>query len=71
MRNWNSYQSKVSGIGSESLLTLCDPQTSGGLLICVDGKKAKDFEQISLSLGYEMKPFGKLSSKSEFWITIK
>lgn len=35
MRNWSSYQHRVDGIGSESLLTLCDPQTSGGLLVCV------------------------------------
>jgi selenide,water dikinase len=32
MRNWKSYESKVEGISGESLLTLCDPQTSGGLL---------------------------------------
>jgi len=35
-RNWKSYESKVSGISSESLITLCDPQTNGGLLIAVD-----------------------------------
>jgi selenide,water dikinase len=35
MRNWKSYESKVEGISGESLLTLCDPQTSGGLLIAV------------------------------------
>ncbi len=36
MRNWKSYESKVQGITGESLLTLCDPQTSGGLLIALD-----------------------------------
>ena len=35
MRNWKSYEPKVEGILGESLLTLCDPQTSGGLLIAV------------------------------------
>jgi selenide,water dikinase len=35
MRNWQDYEKKVAGIGSESLLTLCDPQTSGGLLVAV------------------------------------
>ena len=45
MRNWQSFEKKVEGIGSESLLTLCDPQTSGGLLVCVDQDAQKDFEQ--------------------------
>lgn len=44
MRNWQSFEKKVSGIGAESLLTLCDPQTNGGLLVCVDCAKAIDFE---------------------------
>jgi selenide,water dikinase len=47
MRNWSSYQSKVSGIGAESLLTLCDPQTSGGLLVCVDANHASSFESFA------------------------
>jgi selenide, water dikinase len=36
MRNWKSYEAQTEGIGTESLLTLCDPQTSGGLLIAAD-----------------------------------
>lgn len=35
MRNWKAYGENVSGITGESLLTLCDPQTNGGLLIAV------------------------------------
>ena len=36
MRNWKEFSEKVVGISGESLLTLCDPQTNGGLLIAVD-----------------------------------
>ena len=36
MRNWKSYGEKVNGIMGESLLTLCDPQTNGGLLFALD-----------------------------------
>ncbi|MEY3237254.1 MAG: selenide, water dikinase SelD [Bacteroidota bacterium] len=36
MRNWKEFSEKVGGISGESLLTLCDPQTNGGLLIAVD-----------------------------------
>lgn len=44
MRNWQSFENKVSGIGAESLLTLCDPQTNGGLLVCVEGTAENNFE---------------------------
>lgn len=71
MRNWQSYEKKVEGIGSESLLTLCDPQTSGGLLVCVEGSKASEFEQFTRKLGVEIKPFGTLSSKDPGRIFIK
>lgn len=39
MRNWKAYSEKVIGINGEALLTLCDPQTNGGLLIAVDPKE--------------------------------
>ncbi len=38
-RNWNAYEKKVSGIIGPAFITLCDPQTSGGLLIAVDERK--------------------------------
>jgi selenide,water dikinase len=46
MRNWKSYESRVQGVGSESLLTLCDPQTSGGLMIAVSKEKEAEFLKI-------------------------
>lgn len=70
MRNYSSYSNKVAGIGAESLLTLCDPQTSGGLLICVDEQHATEFEKFASEKGHTLKPFGKLVEKKENWITI-
>lgn len=70
MRNWQSFEGKVTGIGSESLLTLCDPQTSGGLLVCVDEKYAKEFERNTNKLGLSLQPFGKLLDKTPAHITI-
>lgn len=66
MRNWHSYEKKVSGIGAESLLTLCDPQTSGGLLVCVEENSASGFEAI-----YGLKPFGRLDEKKEAVILVR
>ncbi|MCE7864539.1 MAG: selenide, water dikinase SelD [Bacteroidetes bacterium CHB5] len=59
MRNWQSYEKKVANIGSESLLTLCDPQTSGGLLVCVN----PEFQQVFES-AFNLKPIGELTGKN-------
>ncbi len=71
MRNWSSYQAKVFGIGAESLLTLCDPQTSGGLLVCVDAANASSFEGFAKEKGYGLEPFGKLVKRKEQLISIE
>ncbi len=71
MRNWNSYQNQVEGIGSASLLTLCDPQTSGGLLICVAETERHDFESKLADWGYPLKPIGQLTAVREKAIYIQ
>lgn len=62
-RNWNSYQDKIDGIGSESFLTLNDPQTSGGLLVCVDAKSRQEFEAFCQAKGLNLHAFGQLKAK--------
>lgn len=42
-RNWNSYQDEVSGVNGPEFMFLCDPQTSGGLLVSIDAKAADTF----------------------------
>lgn len=70
MRNWQSYEKKVTGIGAESLLTLCDPQTSGGLLVCVEETKAPDFEyNFSKAIAHQG-CIGRLIQKGNFVIEI-
>ncbi|MBN8652158.1 MAG: selenide, water dikinase SelD [Cytophagales bacterium] len=71
MRNWQSYDKKVKGIGAESLLTLCDPQTSGGLLICVEADSQNEFENEMTSLGFQLQPIGKLKEpQPDFVVSI-
>ena len=65
MRNWSSYQAKVNGIGAESLLTLCDPQTSGGLLVCVEATCKNDFEGAISSAGASVHLIGTLMKRKE------
>jgi selenide,water dikinase len=65
MRNWQSYEKKVDGIGSDSLLTLCDPQTSGGLLVCVTERERSLFEDTAKSMDLELEPIGRLIKQAE------
>lgn len=71
MRNWQGYDGKVTGIGSESLLTLCDPQTSGGLLVCVQKEKSGEFEDFSKKHGLVVSTIGRLTEKRETVVTIE
>ena len=72
-RNWNAYEKKVSGITGPAFITLCDPQTSGGLLISV--RKESENEMVSLfkseGLQDHIKPIGFLISKGEFVVEVK
>jgi selenide, water dikinase len=66
-RNWSGYDPKVSGITGDSLLTLCDPQTNGGLLITIEPAFRNEFEQLLKTEGLEAfaQPIGKMKSKQE------
>ena len=58
-RNWESYGNKISPIEDLQRSILADPQTSGGLLVCVDAGKIEEFEKQT-----GLKPFGKLVKKN-------
>lgn len=71
-RNWSSYDPKVSGITGDSLLTLCDPQTNGGLLISIDSKHKDEFEKLLIAEGLKefSQTIGTMKSKGEKTINI-
>ena len=71
-RNWSSYDPKVSGITGDSLLTLCDPQTNGGLLITIDLRHKEEFENLLINNGLQefSYPIGTMKSKGEKTINI-
>jgi selenide,water dikinase len=72
-RNWNSYEKKVSGITGDSLFTLCDPQTNGGLLITVEPSFKKEFEQLMINEGLQdfIKPIGVMKAHSGSFVVLK
>jgi len=70
-RNWDSYGCKISPISDDKRFILADPQTSGGLLICVDSDRTKEFESYTQSLGFNLHSFGTLTEKGEHTILVK
>ncbi|CAN5879777.1 selenide, water dikinase SelD [soil metagenome] len=70
-RNWSGYYKGIDGIEVESLGVLCDPQTSGGLLVAVEEGKENDFIEFAKSIGLQLGSFGKLIKKSNARIFVK
>lgn len=70
IRNFDSYGHKVSSMNDEMKSILCDPQTSGGLLIAVAPEGKEAFLNKARDYGLDMKPFGILKEKTELVIDI-
>jgi selenide, water dikinase len=59
-RNFESYGDKIATMTEEQRLILCDPQTSGGLLVSVDPAGREDFLELTRRRGLKLKPIGRL-----------
>ena len=70
LRNWDSYGHKLNIQDERKRHILCDPQTSGGLLIAVKKEAAQKVESILKSKGLYAEPIGELIDKSELPIYI-
>jgi selenide, water dikinase len=59
-RNFDSYGLKIGPVEESRRKLLCDPQTSGGLLVAVAAGADDDFLEITAKAGLDLKPIGKL-----------
>ncbi len=64
-RNANAFGSCVHDMTECDSLIMCDPQTSGGLLVAVDPSAKAEFEQAAKSQGITAGPFGVMIAQSE------
>ncbi len=72
IRNWESYGDKIGDISDYQKTILADPQTSGGLLISVEGDSIEKVKQILSEQGIEfIKPIGRFIKSQEKIIEIK
>jgi len=59
-RNFDSYGHQLGEMPLIQKKILCDPQTSGGLLVAVENNHSKAFVHFARTLGLELSTFGKL-----------
>lgn len=60
LRNFESYGYAFSGLSERQQHLLCDPQTSGGLLVAVTATDTAGFEAEMAAAGFALKPLGQL-----------
>lgn len=63
-RNFDSYGAHVGPLTSNQKTLLCDPQTSGGLLVAVKPEGKDAFEAICKNNGLNLQPIGELVTKT-------
>ncbi len=59
-RNFDSYGHRIADISQEQIDLLCDPQTSGGLLVAVEPAGEAEFLAAATELGLSLEPIGEL-----------
>jgi selenide,water dikinase len=69
-RNWNAYSPKVNGVKGMELVPLCDPQTSGGLLISVAAENKAWFVETMHLHEQHFWEIGKFTPKHSFCIEV-
>ena len=69
-RNYDSYGHKLSAVNDIQKQILCDPQTSGGLLVAVDPDGEQEFVSLASSLGLQLNTIGELIPHTDQQTTI-
>ena len=70
-RNFDSYGHKVGVLTEEQKAILCDPQTSGGLLVAVEPNSIQTVIEIAKDAGIDLYEVGELKPKSELDVVVE
>ena len=70
-RNFDSYGHKVGLLNEEQKAILCDPQTSGGLLVAVEPNSVQTVIEIAKDAGIDLYEVGELKPKSESDVVVE
>lgn len=63
LRNFDSYGERIAALDEAQKLLLCDPQTSGGLLIAVEPAGEAEFLAVAAGMGLQLAPVGELIAR--------
>lgn len=69
-RNFLSYGERISAITEPQKQLLCDPQTSGGLLVAVSPEGEREFLQMAKNLGLNLDVIGELASQGKYAVEL-
>jgi len=69
-RNWASYGHKIGQLSDYQRNILCDPQTSGGLLVAVESAHIADFLTLTKTEGLDLTPIGHFEKRSKHLIEV-
>lgn len=69
-RNFDSYGHRIAPLATLQKQLLCDPQTSGGLLVAVAPAAEQTFLSVAASQGLNLQPIGQFNSAREFAVEV-
>ncbi|MPS30470.1 MAG: selenide, water dikinase SelD [Alcaligenaceae bacterium] len=69
-RNFDSYGQRIAPIGQDRIDLLCDPQTSGGLLVAVAPEGEAEFLAAAAECGLALDPIGELIERRDYAVDV-
>ena len=71
LRNFDSYGERISALNDDQKHLLCDPQTSGGLLVAVTPEGEAAFLAVASQAGLDLKPIGQLVAQQTLAVVVR
>ncbi len=71
LRNFDSYGARISPLSDDRKHLLCDPQTSGGLLVAVTPEGDADFHAVAEAAGLSLQPIGRLLAQQAQAVVVR
>jgi selenide,water dikinase len=69
-RNYASYGHHIGPITDLQKALLCDPQTSGGLMVAVSSSGKEAFLRTTKERGLQLQSFGLMVEKGKYWVEV-
>ncbi len=70
-RNFDSYGARIAAFDEAQKPLLCDPQTSGGLLVAVTPEGEAEFLAVARENGLELEPIGELVEQGPYAVEVR